>query len=143
MVATMRAAPSLAAVLVAAAVVTGCGQSKADKASDQVCSARADLQKQVEELSSLTATTATADGVKQNLQAIRDDLEKIADAQPDLNAERKQQVQDANEQFTSQLSQVAGELGSSLSASDGGTQLQDAFNSLAASYKSSFARVEC
>jgi hypothetical protein len=131
----MRAAPTLTAALVAAAVVTGCGQSKADKAKDQVCSARADLQKQVQELSSLTPTTATVNGIKDNLQAIRDDLKKIADAQPNLNDARKQQVQDANAQFTSQLSQV--------SLSDAGTQLQDAAQALAASYRDTFARVDC
>ena len=139
----MRAATSLGAVLVAAAVTLGCGQSKEDKAKDQVCSARADLQKQVQELSSLTPTTATVDAIKSNLQAIRDDLKKIANAQPNLNDERKQQVKDANEQFTSQLSQVAGEIGRSLSLSDAGTQIKDAAQSLAATYKSSFARVDC
>jgi hypothetical protein len=143
MVGRMRAATSLGAVLVAAALTIGCGQSKEDKAKDQVCNARADLQKQVQELSSLTPTTATVDGIKSNLQAIKDDLKKIADAQPNLNAERKQQVKDANEQFKSQLSQVAGELGSSLSLSDAGTQIKDAAQSLADSYKSSFARVDC
>ena len=139
----MRAAPTLSAALVAAAVVTGCGQSKADKAKDQVCNARADLQKQVEQLSAMTPTTATVNGIRDNLQAIRNDLKKISDAQPDLNAERKQQVKDANAQFTSQLSETVSTIGSSLSGGEAKTQLQDATQALSASYRSSFARVDC
>ena len=139
----MRAATSLGAVLVAAALTLGCGQSKEDKAKDQVCSARADLQKQVEQLASTTPSSATVDGIKANLSAIRDDLKKIASAQPDLNDTRKQQVKDANEQFKSQLSDIAGKLGSSLSLSEAKTQIQDAAQALSAAYRQSFARVDC
>src|SRR5436190_19297839 len=75
----------LAALLLA---VAGCGESKEDKAKKQVCSARADLQKQVNELSSLTLATATVNGVKDSVNAITNDLKKIKDAQRDLNAAR-------------------------------------------------------
>ena len=87
--------PLAVLLLLAAAVVglTACGQSSQDKAKSQVCDARADISKQVNELKGLTLSTATVDGVKKNVQAIQDDLGKIKDAQGNLNADRKKQVQ--------------------------------------------------
>ena len=73
----------------------GCGESEAEKAQTQVCDARTDLQKQVDDLAALTPATATADGVKANVSAIENDLKQIRDAQGDLNDERKQQVESA------------------------------------------------
>ena len=139
----MKPSISAVAVLLAAVLALGCGQSKEEKASKQVCNARTDLQKQVDQLAGLTAATATADGVKANLQAIRDDLSKIADAQGDLNDARKKQVQEANQKFTSQLKSIAGDLGTSVSAGEAKTQLQDATQALSASYSDSFAQVDC
>ena len=59
--------------------VAACGDAKSsqEKAQNQVCDARADIQKQVNELTSLTFSTATTDGVKKNLQAIQKDLGKF------------------------------------------------------------------
>ena len=47
-----------------------------------MCDARADLKKQVDELSALTPATVTAEGVEKNLNAIQDDLNQMKDAQP-------------------------------------------------------------
>ena len=105
--------------MIVAVAVAGCGESKADKAKKQVCSARSDIQKQVNDLKSLTPTTVTADKVKNSLSSIQDDLKKIRDAQGDLNAERKKQVQSANQEFSSQLQSIDGDLGSSLSLQPG------------------------
>ena len=107
----------LVASLLVAATAVGCGESDADKAQTQVCDARADLNTQVDKLASLTATTATVDAVSGALDAIKNDLEQIADAQGDLNDERKQEVESANQQFSAQLEAVASGLGSNLSVS--------------------------
>jgi hypothetical protein len=123
--------------------VAACGESKQDKAGNQVCSARSDLQKQVNELKGLTPATLTVDGVQQSLSAIQNDLKKIAGAQGDLNDERKKQVQDATSQFTSALSSIGSDLGQSLSAADAKTQLQTALQQLATAYQESFAKVDC
>ena len=58
-------------------VFSACGQSADEKAQATVCSARADIKKQVDELKGLTATTASVDGVQANLKAIGKNLEKI------------------------------------------------------------------
>src|SRR5262245_22824778 len=105
-----RAVPVVALAAVLALGAVACGESKEEKALDQVCDARADIQKNINELSSLTATTATVDGIKKNVSAIQDDLGKIKDAQPDLSPSRKQQVQAATDTFQSDVSSTVNSL---------------------------------
>jgi uncharacterized protein YoxC len=121
----------------------GCGESDEEKAQNQVCDARDDIQTQIDELSNLTVSTATVDGIEQNLNAIQDDLQDIADAEGDLNEERRQQVESANKEFTAQLESIASGLTSNLSLSGAGEKLQDATQQLASSYKQTFATVDC
>jgi hypothetical protein len=133
----------LVAPLLVAVTAVGCGESAADKAQTQVCDARADLNKQVDTLASLTPTTATTDAVSGALDAIKSDLKQISDAQGDLNDERKQEVESANQQFSAQLKAVAGDLGSSLSLSGAKAAVQSAGTELASSYQQTFASIEC
>jgi Tfp pilus assembly protein PilP len=123
--------------------VLGCGQSQEEKAKDDVCDARADIQKQVTNLQSLTLGTATVDQIKSDLEAIDDDLATIADAQDQLDDTRKQQVQQANETFTSQLDTLARDVGSSQSLQDAARQLKADVADLATAYKQSFAPIDC
>ena len=82
--------------VLALALLAGCGgESAEDKAQSSVCDARADIQKQVDELDGLTAATVTLDGVKGNLDAISSDLKQIKDAQGDLSGDRKNEVDQA------------------------------------------------
>ena len=130
-------------LVVAALAFAGCGESKEDKAKKQVCSARSDIQKQVNELSNLTAATATTEGVKDSLSSIQSDLNKISDAQSDLNAERKQQVQAANDKFVSEFKSITSQIGQNLSIGNAEAKLQAAAQQLAAAYKSTFAGIDC
>jgi hypothetical protein len=134
---------SLVIGLVLATGLGACGESDEEKAQNEVCDARADIQKQVDELSGLSLETATLDGVQKNLTAIRDDLKTIGEAQGDLTDERKQQVESANKEFTSQLRSIASDIGRSLSVADARTQLESALDQLASAYKQSFATVDC
>jgi Tfp pilus assembly protein PilP len=130
-------------VLSAALALAACGESEQDKAKTQVCDARADIQKQIGELQGLNPSTASVDGVTQNLRAIRDDLGKIRDAQGDLNGERKKQVQDANQAFSQQVSSIVSTVGRSLSVSDAESQLRSALAELSSSYKQTLGKVDC
>jgi Tfp pilus assembly protein PilP len=140
----MKRSPALLLLLLIGVLgVSACGQSQADKAKSQVCDARADISKNVNELKGLTLSTASVDGVKKNVQAIQDDLGKITDAQGNLNAERKQQVQAANAAFTAQVKSIASSVTSNLSLADAGTQLKTAATQLADSYKQTLGKVDC
>ena len=130
---------SLAIVLLLGILLGACGESDEEQAQDAVCDARASIQKQVDELSGLTLGTATAASVGDSLTAIRDDLEQIAEAQGDLNDERRQQVESANKTFSSQLQSIAKNIGSSVSASGAKEQFQAAVKQLADAYRQSFA----
>jgi t-SNARE complex subunit (syntaxin) len=77
------------------------------------------------------------------VHAIRDDLEQIAEAQGDLNDERKQELESANKEFKSQFQSIAKELSTSLSVSGVKEQFQAAVKQLADAYRQSFAGVDC
>ena len=130
-------------MLLVAVVAAGCGESDEEKAQNEVCDARDDIQTQIDDLSTLTLSTATADGIEESLSAMQDDVMEIANAQGDLNEDRKQQVQSANKQFTSQLDSIASGLTSDLSLSAAEQKLKDATQQLASSYKETFATIDC
>jgi hypothetical protein len=120
-----------------------CGESDEQKAQNKVCDARDDIAKQVDELKSLTPATVTADGVTQNLDAIKTDLKHISDAQSDLSSDRRSEAEAANKAFTSSVEGIKSQLGSSLSASGGKAQVATALDQLAASYQKAFAPLKC
>ena len=131
-------------LLTAALVMSaGCGESKEDKALSDVCSARDDINEQVDKLKGLTITTGTTSEVKDSLRQIQDDLSKIADATGDVSEERRKEIQDANETFTSTAKATVREVGRTVSIEDAGKQLQVAFDQLAESYQSSLGQIDC
>jgi hypothetical protein len=131
------------AVLSCAVALAGCGQSAQEKAKSQVCSARSNIDKQLHYLQGLTITTATSTGVKNSLKAIGSDLKKITSAQPQLDAQRKQQVQSANRAFSATLQSMASNIGQNLSLSNAGVQLKSAVQRLAQSYQTALAPISC
>jgi hypothetical protein len=133
----------LIVLIASATALAGCGESKQDKAKSTVCDARADIRKQVDDLTSLTIATASVDGVKGNVQAIRDDLKKITDAQGTLSDDRRSQVQAANKAFTSQVTEIAKGLQSNLSLSQAGTQIRTAAKQLGDAYAQSLGKLDC
>ncbi|MDA0159952.1 hypothetical protein OM076_06750 [Solirubrobacter ginsenosidimutans] len=114
-----------------------------DQAASTVCAARADIQTQVESLTSLTADTATKTSVTSALTAITSDLQKIKDAQADLNPDRKQQVQDAVTAFGTQLKDIARQAVTGLATSDAETQAKNAATSLKTAVTQSLEPIDC
>lgn len=139
----MIARPTVAIALLTALVLAACGESKEDKAREQVCDARADIDRQVQGLRQLTPSTVTADAVRQSVEAIRGDLGKIRDAQGDLSEERRQEVQDANDAFAAEVSGVASTVLRSTSVEEARSQLRAAADQLAESYRTTLAQVDC
>jgi hypothetical protein len=139
----MRTAYSTIAVVTVALVLGACGQSAEEKAQTKVCDARDDIGKQVNELKSMTPATVTTDAVKQNLDAIRNDLKDMSDAQSDLSGDRRSEVEAANKQFASSVKETASKAVSSMSASDAKAALTTSLEQLQASYQSAFKPVNC
>jgi glutamyl-tRNA reductase len=138
-----RRRAALALILSAALGLAACGESDEEKAQNQVCDARANISKQVDEIKSLTPATATVDGVRQNVSSIQDSLKDIASAQKTLSDDRRQQVKAATDQFTQQLSSIVQQALRSLSLSDARTQLQSAVSQLASAYSNSLGKIDC
>ena len=137
---------ALAALLTVAAVaIAACGDSESDqeRAQNQVCDARADIEQQISELRGLNLDTATLGGIKQRLDAIKEDLVKMKDAQPDLDDQRKQQVESANKAFGSQVESVVKGLGSGSSLSEALTDLQNSLIELRDGYQQALAPIDC
>ena len=139
----MRSARSVLVLALLALALGACGESDEDKALNTVCDARDDIATQVDELNSLTPATVTTDAVTQNLDAIQNDLNDIADAQSDLSDDRRSEVEAATNEFTSSVKAVASDLGTSLSASDAKAQVVTALEQLEASYKKAFEPLDC
>ena len=139
----MRVACSVLTVVMLVFALGACGESDEEKAQNEVCDAKADIAQQVDELTSLNSTTVTADGVTSSLDAIKDDLNDISDAQSDLSSDRRSEAEAATKAFTSSVQETASQLGSSLSAADAKAQLVTALNQLAAAYQKAFAPLNC
>jgi hypothetical protein len=137
----MRTARYLVIALVA--VVAGCGESKSDKAMADVCAARGDIAQHVDKLKSMTISSATTSQVSDSLTAIRGDLSKIADARRNLSDDRRQQVDAANTKFQSSVRATILDIGKTVSLADASTQITNAIDRLAASYKDAFGAVDC
>jgi hypothetical protein len=120
-----------------------CGESDEEKAQNTVCSAKADIGEQVDELKAVTPATVTGDDVTQNLDEIKTDLKNIEAAQGDLSSDRRSEAEAANKEFSSSVQGIASELGSSLSAADAKAKVVTALNQLAASYQKAFAPLNC
>jgi major membrane immunogen (membrane-anchored lipoprotein) len=140
----VRLIPVLAALLVAAGLLVACGESEEEKAQNEVCDARADIQRRVDDLADLTITTASIEQVTDNLEAIRNDLQTIAAEQGDLEPERRQEVEQAAKRFGSQLQATAQDVVSgAASGEEAGTRVGSALDELAKTFREAYAPVDC
>src|SRR5271155_356457 len=130
---------SAVALLFSALLLAACGESAQEKAEAQVCSARADISKQISTLSGLTLSTTSLTTAKTSFEAISSDLTKIRDAQGSLAPARKQQLEAATHTFETQLTSIVDEFTSTLSRSNAATQAKSAVSKLTSSYKQTLA----
>jgi hypothetical protein len=134
-------------LLPVAALAASCGsggKSAEQKAQDQVCSARSDIQTQLNSLKGLTVSPASVPALTTALGAIKTDVQSIAKAEGQLSGQRKQAAKTAAQAFGTQLGTIAGNLVSGIAS--GGTaqsQLDAAAQQLAAGFKQAFAPVAC
>jgi hypothetical protein len=134
----------VAAMLGSAALLVACGESEGEQAQNEVCDARADIERRVDELAGLTLTTVSIEQVTNNLEAIRDDLETIAAEQGGLEPERRREVEEAGKRFRSELETTARDVVSgATSGEEAGASLGSALDELAKSFREAYAPVDC
>jgi Rad3-related DNA helicase len=134
----------LVVVLASAGLLAACGESDEEKAQNAVCDARADIERRVDDLASLTITTASIERVTDNLEAIGNDLEMIADEREDLAPDQRREVEQAGERFRSELETTARELASGgISGEEAGASVEAALGDLAAAFREAYGPVDC
>src|SRR3954447_2086591 len=139
----MRFATTSALLLATVALGACGGSSDEDQAKSTVCSARADISKQVDQLTALTPATFTTAAASKSLAAIRSDLSDIKGAQENLSDDRRQQVKQANQEFAGEVQDVAKQVFRSVSGSQAKSELTGSLQQLANTYKQTYARVDC
>jgi Tfp pilus assembly protein PilP len=139
----MRATPLIVVLLVPLLLLTGCGGSDEDDAMAAVCTARDGIAKQVDDLQSLTLTTATTSQLTEAMEAIRSDLSTIRENREKLSDDRREEVQAANDAFTDQVRALAGTIGKTVSIEGAEAELESSLEQLATSYRDTFGRLDC
>lgn len=131
------------ASLLSVFVLASCGESSQEKATAEVCKARADISTQVTKLSELTLSPSVVTEAKSGVEAIGKDLTTIKNAQPDLEPARRQQVEAATRTFESQVDALLSEVTSKPSLSKLETQLKSSLKQLAGGYEKALAPLDC
>ena len=122
---------------------TGASTGDAAAAQTTVCNARDDIGKQVDELKSLTPATVSRGAVTESIAAITKDLNTISSAQGSLSGERRSELEAANKEFKAAVKKTAGQVVSSVTASDAKASLVSALQELGTSYQETFASLDC
>ncbi len=133
----------IAAALLAASALSACGESDQEKAQAKVCDARADIQGQVDTLKGLPASPDSVAKATTSLRAIGARLNDIADAQPDLDRDRRQEVEAAVKTFGDQVRTAAGAAVSSGATGNAAASIRTAADQLATSFRESFQPIDC
>jgi hypothetical protein len=134
---------AVAALMLGALVLAGCGESSQEKATAQVCAARSDISKQAKMLSELTVSTSLLSEGKAGLEAIGKDLTKIKEAQPNLAPARKEQIQAATDTFQTQVTSIVTGLVSNPSLSNAEKQIKSSLTQFASSFEHALAPINC
>ena len=133
----------LVAFVLTALIASGCGESDEEKAQARICDARSGISSEVESLRGLTASTVTADAVRDSLESIRVDLKAIGEARADMSDERREDLDAANTAFAASIRNVGANVLRSQSVEEARTQLTAAADTLAASYRSTLGAYDC
>jgi hypothetical protein len=139
----MRWAVSILLALSVVALASCGGESDAERAQNQVCDARDEIQKQIQGLAATDVETATVDGIRQRLSAINTQVGKISEARNDLGDQRKQEVQSAISAFGSQVEAAVNNIGKGGSLAEGLTELQNSLIELRDGFQRSLAPIDC
>src|SRR5690348_15166841 len=139
----MRFATTSALLLATVALGACGGSSDEDQAKSTVCSARADISKQVDQLKTLTPATFTTAAASKSLSAIRSDLNDIKGARENLSDDRRKQVQQANQEFAGKVQDIAKQVFRSTSGAQAKSEITSSLQQLAQTYRQTYARIDC
>ena len=123
--------------------LSGCGESKEEKAEKKVCAAKSDIATKVGSLKALPLAPSSLEQAKADVAGISEDLKQIKEAAPDLTQPRRQEVEKATEQFRTEASEAIEGVKSGGSLSTAETQLKTALQKLGAAYSATLEPIKC
>jgi flagellar basal body-associated protein FliL len=130
----------LAAVALAAA---GCGESEEEKAQNEVCDARSEIEASVADLESLTVETATADRVRTDVETIQSGISTISDNADEVSEGRRDDIQSAVQTFRAEFNAILSGLSTNLTVPNAQAQLNSATAELRTAFDESLAQIDC
>jgi formate-dependent nitrite reductase cytochrome c552 subunit len=140
----------VAVLLASALAVAACGESSAEKATKQVCSATSEISAQIKKLESLPISSKFVTEAKASVEAIEKSIKQINEAAPNLPEARKNEINTADKTFQSEIAKVTKQVVTASKSSNVETALKSAepqikasLNTLSASYKKAFKELKC
>jgi hypothetical protein len=128
---------ALAAVLATSLTLAGCGESSAEKATKQVCSATSEISAQLKKLETLPISSNFPTEAKASVEAIEKSITKIKEASPNLPTARKEEIEAANRAFKTEIASITKQVVTASKSSN----LQAALKSVEPQIKASLSRL--
>jgi hypothetical protein len=140
-----RVFAALGALLVVPAVfVAGCGESKEEKAEKTICSARAEINKEIEHLRTLTPSSSAITEARNGLTNIGHSLTKIGESAKELSPSRKQEVIKASEDFAKKVGETITNVAKGVtSPAQAQAAITTALGGLSTDYQQALAPIKC
>lgn len=134
---------SLAAALMLAVLLAGCGGSGGSSKPSPACAAKADMIRRVESLKSNFFNPQSAAERAQTLQAVQADVQVIRQQQTAVTDQQKAEMENAVTSFASQVSSVASDLLSGGNTAQAQAKVSAAIDQFVAAMKRDFGPTDC
>lgn len=140
---TMLALAAAILALLAASACGGSSSSTSDKAKQQACDARSDIQTQITNLANLPLNIDSVDKAKTALTAIQTDLNTIKDAAPKVGGDLQKQLETANATFVNAVQTVVSNISTATDLTTVASNLTAAAGQLQTAYRQAFGDISC
>jgi len=141
---------ALALLLVSSLGLASCGESSAEKAAKQVCSATNEITKQIDKLKALPISSSFPSEATASFQAMSKSVNEIREAAPKLETARKEEFEAATKAFGIELARITASVASASTSSNLEAalksvegQIKTALNALSTDYKKAFEALKC
>jgi uncharacterized protein YicC (UPF0701 family) len=140
----------VAVLLIGSLGLAGCGESSAEKATKQVCSATSEISTQLKKLETLPVSSSFPTEAKASVEAIDKSIKKIDEAAPNLPTARKEEIDAANTAFKTEIAAITKSVASASKSSNleaalksAEPQIKASLSRLATDYKKAFEALKC
>lgn len=124
--------------------LSGCGESKEEKAKKSVCAARTEIKTELEHLETLTPSTAALNELKEGASKIEASLKKMAEAEKELAPARKEEVAKATQEFENAIGEsISAVTKGGVSPTSLATGVSTALTNVKAAYTKALAPISC